>query len=286
MRAALAIALLTVAATAPEAAGAQGTRIDPDLDLTSVTPATHDGSVWRPTPWIQAAGPTGPSLAPPLLSLVLPGAGQHVLGQRRKWAYLAAEAAAWAFHLERRAAGRRYRDGYRDLAWEQARLPNGARVDGDFGYYETLRKWERSGAFDADPGLVGVQPELDPTTFNGSIWALAARIFLQGGVSVPEADPAYQAALAYYHERAYHAAMLWDWSAAPMARAEFGRLIDASDDRFRTATALLGVVLANHLLSAGDAFLAARGRPGRAQLRLVPIGSAAVAAVLVVGVGR
>ena len=54
-------------------------------------------------------------LAPAALSLVVPGAGQHVLGQRRKWAYLALEVAGWAFFVERRSAGSDYRNRYREL---------------------------------------------------------------------------------------------------------------------------------------------------------------------------
>jgi hypothetical protein len=211
-----------------------------------------------------------PPLTPTLLSLALPGAGQHVLGQRRKWAYLALEVAGWAVYLERRAAGGDYRDRYRDFAWDRARLQSGARVDGDFAYYETLSKWARSGAFDADPGLAGVQPEPDPATYNGSIWSLASQIFLPSGSPVPETDPTYQAALAYYQERAYATVMLWDWTGAlPGQREELGRLIEAGDDRFRQATTALGIVIANHLLSAGDAYLAARGLSSPARLRLV-----------------
>jgi len=49
------------------------------------------------------------SLAPTFLSLALPGAGQHVLGQKRKWAYAALEVVGWAVFLERRSAGNDYR---------------------------------------------------------------------------------------------------------------------------------------------------------------------------------
>jgi len=192
-----------------------------------------------------------------------------VLRQDRKWAYLALEVASWAVYLERRAAGNDYRDQYRDYAWNVARIQGAQRVDGDFAYYETLRKWERSGVFDADAATSGVQPESDVSTYNGSIWSLATGIFLPGGSGLPPTDPAYVAALAYYQERAYDANMLWLWPDAG-ARAEYGNLIDASDDRFRHATTALGVVIANHLLSAADAYLSARGRVGGARLRVLP----------------
>jgi hypothetical protein len=220
----------------------------------------------------QAAGrpaaSRGPLLAP-ALSLVVPGAGQHLLGQRRKWVYLALEVGALAFFVERRVAGGNYRDRYRDFAWENGRLQTAVRLDGGFAYYETLTHWTRSGVFDADAVTAGVQPEVDTATFNGSVWSLATRIFLPGGNPVPMTDPAYLSALAYYGEHAYGADMLWDWSGSPGAQSEFSRLVDESDRRYRHATATLGVVIANHLVSAVDAYLASRGAPATG-LRFLP----------------
>ncbi len=208
------------------------------------------------------------TLLPAGLSLVVPGAGQHVLGQRRKWAYFALEIAGWAFFVERRGAGSDFRDRYRDFAWDNARVQGSTRVDGDFKYYETLTHWARSGAFDGDALTAGLQPELDTGTYNGSVWSLAARLFLPSGTSVPPSDPAYQSGLAYYGQEAYGAEMLWDWSGEPGAQSEFSGLVETSDSRFRQATTVLGVVLANHLLSAGDAFVSSRREPGAARIRV------------------
>ena len=205
-----------------------------------------------------------------LLSLALPGAGQHLLGQRRKWVYLALEVLGWSFYVERRAAGADFRDQYRDLAWNEARIQSGTRIDADFAYYETLTSWTRSGAFDQEPITSGLQPEVDPTTFNGSIWELAARIFLPGGTGVPESDPSYQRALEYYTDRAYATEFLWDWTATGGAQQEFSRLITESDDRFRQATNALGAVFANHVLSSIDAYLSARGLSPPAEARIAP----------------
>lgn len=240
---------------------------------------------------VQTAPPPPPStLAPTLLSLALPGAGQHVLRQDRKWLYLALEVAGWAFWAQRRASARDYRDRYRDFAWERGRIQSGQRLDGDFEYYETLTKWSRSGSFDLDPGSAGVQPELDPSTYNGSIWSLATGLYLPPGPPPPETDPAYESALAYYQERAYGADQLWDWTAAPGDRQELARLIGASDDRFGQATTILGAVIANHLFSAADAYLSARGRAGPARLRIYPGdgfgGGGGWLVVLSVGYGR
>jgi len=178
--------------------------------------------------------------------------------------------AGWVFFVDRRAAGSDFRDRYRTLAWDEARTQLGPRRDGDFGYYETLTKWTRSGSFDADQETVGVQPESDSMTFNGSVWALSQQIFLPGGGGVPTDDPSYVRALEYYQERAYGPEFLWDWSGSPAAQQDFRGLITESDDRFRQATTAVGLVIVNHLISAADALLSSRGVQPPARLSLVP----------------
>lgn len=205
-----------------------------------------------------------------LLSLAVPGAGQRLLGQRRGWAYLAVETLGWGLWLERRRSGAAARDEYRDLAWERARLQIGPRMDGSFPYYETLSKWTRSGSYDEDALAPGVQPESDPAAYNGSIWALARELFLGGVPDPPESSPQYQRALAYYGERAYGVAFLWDWTGTGTAQEEFTSLIAKSDGRFRQATNVLGAVLANHVLASVDAYLSARGHASPVRLRLGP----------------
>jgi hypothetical protein len=203
------------------------------------------------------------------LSLALPGTGQLRDGKARGWAYLAAEAAGWGVWLQRRHRGAQLRDRYRDLAWERGRIQSGPRMDGDFPYYEALSKWERSGAFDA-AATPGIQPETDPDTFNGAIWALAAGIYLPGGTGTDSGTPGYDDALRYYETRAYGEAFLWDWSDAPEAQAELKHLIHDSDDRFQEATVVVGLVLANHLVSAVDAYLSTSFKSHEPQLQLHP----------------
>jgi len=201
-------------------------------------------------------------------SLVVPGWGQLARSQRRGWAYLAVEAVLWAVWAERRGAGADLRVAYRDLAWAEARQSVDGRVDGDWTYYENVSKWGRSGAFDRDPVTPDLQPEVDVSTFNGSIWALARQVYFGGGTPAP-GDPAYQQALSYYRQRAYPETLLWDWTGKEGALDRYKALIEESDDRFRQATAAVGAVLANHLLSATDAYLSAgAGRP--AGVRVVP----------------
>lgn len=204
---------------------------------------------------------------PAARSLVAPGWGQKELGQRRGIAYAVAEVALWALWAERRHHGASLRNAYRDLAWGEARLQGSPRSDPAWGYYETLSKWERSGWFDRNPALGGIQPEQDPATFNGSVWQLAVdRSFPRGTIPDP-GSPAYASALAWYAEHAWGEPYLWDWSGNPAALAEFKDLIHGSDRGFSQATAALGAVLANHLLSAVDAFVSAR-IPGETRMNV------------------
>lgn len=236
----------------------------------------------RPFPESAPGVSVSPGEDPPgaravLYSALLPGAGQFALGQRRWAAYTAAEVLGWVLFLDRRFEGLDLRDAYRDLAWTTARgggpVP---RVDGDFEYFETLTQWVRSGSFDHDPELPGVQPETDPSTFNGNVWALAREIFFEDpSEAVPSDDPRYRAALDYYRGRAYGTELEWDWSDAPEELESYRGLIRRSDDRLREATVWLGALAANHVLSAVDAFISSRlraatGASVRGALRVVP----------------
>ena len=227
----------------------------------------------------RAAGPT--SGAPEAAgvagrSMLLPGWGQHHLGQRRWIGYALVEVALWALWADRRGAGAEFRTEYRDLAWNVGRLQGATRVDGDWTYYERLSNWTRSGHFDGDAQQSGVQPEEDGSTYNGSIWDLAQRLFSTSGKAPNPDDPAYGRALAYYTDRAYGPEFLWDWTGKDAALADFNLLIERSDDRFRQATAAMGAVFANHLLSATDGFLSARvSRPAGIRVTTDPYGRGA-----------
>ena len=212
-----------------------------------------------------------------LYSLVIPGAGQRSLGQKRGLAYLALEAIAWVEFARARSDGGRLRDEYRTLGWDFARTFDGARIDGDFQYYETLTKFARSGAFDADMSTVGIQPESDPGTFNGSIWALAMDIFFSQGSAPGPGDPSFERALDFYRDRGYGEEFLWDWTGNTAEQGRFGRLIRESDNRFHRSSVMAGVLLGNHLVSALDAFLSARVLAATSgvldlNLRAVPVG--------------
>lgn len=209
-----------------------------------------------------------------LYSGVLPGWGQRRLNNGRWWGFLAVEIVGWGLLFERQRTGHDFRTRYRDLAWFVARRGTlGERMDGDFEYYEALGKYRASGAFDADPYVGGVQPETDTTTFNGAIWSLANEIFLVPGEQGPlgPGSPEYEHAMEYYASRSIGAEFQWDWNGDEVGRAEYDRLIRRSDAALRQVTTVVGVILANHLAAAFDAFITARLRTvdSTAEFRLV-----------------
>lgn len=196
-----------------------------------------------------------------LASLVLPGSGQGLQGQGRWVLYAALEVWSWARYADLRLHGDALAAEYRALALDVARRVGTGTRPGDFHYYESLAKpqYPASGAFDRDPDLPGIQPETTPFTFNAEIWELARGIYLPGGVVDP-ASPAYADAIRYYEERAIRPEFAWSWGANGLEQEVYRELIRDSDDARRSATSTLGIILANHLVSAIDALVTARLR--------------------------
>jgi hypothetical protein len=205
-------------------------------------------------------------------SMVLPGTGQYLLREERWVPYVVVEAWSLLTHLTLQHRGRSLQRSYRDLAWSVARRVSvGERRDTVWEYYEAMAFWQASGAFDLDPGRPGVQPEVDPTTYNGDIWRLARALFIPGGATVPEDSPEFRRALDYYLRHAIPPPYAWAWGASNLEQAAFRNLIRESDEAFRSATLRLGILLANHVVSAVDAFVTARLRadePGGIRLRI------------------
>ena len=216
----------------------------------------------QPPPPPQAASPRSLQAGKAvLLSAVAPGAGQWFLGQERWPAYAAVELWAWFQFLDRRREGRDLRKDYRDLAWFVARrVSTGPRTEAGWEYYEALSEFRSSGAFDVDPLSPGIQPETDEETFNGSVWALAREIYLPEDPESPseEGSEPYQLAQQYYLSRAYGSELAWDWGSNTLHLEEYGNLIQESDEALRRSTIMIGVILANHLLSAVDALASGR----------------------------
>ena len=223
---------------------------------------------------------TGPKDEPPgaltatLASAVLPGTGQILLRQRRAAAYLALEAAGLAVYLSQSRDGRRQRGRYREIARTVARSnlsPDGP--DGDWDYYERMDRFVASGEFDLVPGG-SIEPETDEETYNGSVWLLARQTFWRDPAAPPDPGSAeYAAAMRFYEERAAGVDMRWSWAGQAGEFGKFRAAIDASNSAFRSAGHTASLVIANHFLSAIDAYVSVRTR-----LRREPNGATSVTA--------
>ncbi|MGH7538238.1 MAG: hypothetical protein ACREMF_06365 [Gemmatimonadales bacterium] len=196
---------------------------------------------------------------PPLASLVVPGSGQLLTRRDRGLVYLAAEAFVLSRFLQLTHDAQRGANRYRNLAFLVARRGfTTVQRDTVFEYYETMEKFSASGEFDLDPGP-GLAPESDPATFNGSVWLLARRTFwVDPNTPPPPTSPEYQLALQFYRTQAVGPDFRWSWRDAPLEHQEFRATIRSSDDAFRRAQSQLGLLLANHLVSAIDALISSR----------------------------
>lgn len=199
-----------------------------------------------------------------LASAVLPGLGQAMLHQKRSAVYLVLEGAGLAYYFSQQHDGNKKRNEYRSLSRTVARAalsPNGP--DGDWDYYERMEKYVASGAFDRIAGG-DVDPETDPDTFNGAMWLLARQTYWRD----PETPPLlqseeYRAALTFYLDRAATPEFLWSWTSNAAAYQSYRSAIARSNSAFRNAEQTLSLVLANHFLSAIDAYTSVRMRVRR-----------------------
>ena len=150
-----------------------------------------------------------------------------------------------------------------------------------FEYYEQMQRFEESGAYDRDPGP-GFTPEENSLTYNGSMWLLARRTFWADPDVPPDPTSVeYQLALEFYRVRAVGPDFRWSWSNASLEQQVFRETIRRSDDSFRRAQVHLGLLLANHLVSAVDALISSRlaavaRRPTELRTVLGPDGGAVV----------
>lgn len=194
-------------------------------------------------------------------SAVVPGAGQALLGSGRAIAYGVAEVAGLVVYSVEQRDGTRQRNLYRELSRSVARaqfIPDGPA--GTWDYYERMEKYAASGSFDAVPGG-SIDPETDQSTYNGSMWLLARQTYWRDPTSSPSpGSPEYQAALAFYSKRAVSPEMRWSWLASPDGFLRYKRAIAGSNSAFKRAEQAVGLVIANHILSAVDAFVSVRLR--------------------------
>ncbi len=197
----------------------------------------------------------------PLVSAILPGAGQGLLRQQRGVVYAAAEGylVLQAIRSNRDAA--RERDAYREIARSVARAAfGGSRPDGDWPYYERMKSSLESGQFNRTPGN-GFTPEHDASTFNGSIWQLARETFWRDPETAPATtSPEYQRAIAFYQRRAATDEFRWSWRDAQLEQDVYRQTIVRANEASRRTKQVVGLLLANHALSLVDSYMSVRLR--------------------------
>ena len=247
----VATAILALSGVAAARAGAQ-TQLLMHTSPRHLEVAIHDSSYG------------GSSWLTPLASALIPGSGQLLRGQERGAIYLVAEAFLLQRFVSLWSQSHREEDMYRDLALKVARAPFAPMMrDTVFEYFEQMGRYGESGPYDTDPGPRLVPP-VDETTYNGNIWALARRTYFTSSTTPPDTSIAYQSALAFYRSHAIGPNYQWSWKQAGIEQDLFRQTIKQGDDTFRQATQQLGLLLANHFISAVDALVSERlSRHGR-----------------------
>lgn len=197
--------------------------------------------------------------ARPAASLLIPGTGQLMGGSDRAALYLVAEAFFLTRFLSLQRDGRHSANQYHDLAFSVARGAFGPAIrDTVWDYFEAMGKYVESGPFDTDPGP-NLVPPADELTFNGKIWRLARETYFQQPDSAPDpGSTEYARALDFYRRRAIGPNFRWSWRSAAIEQDLFRQTIRSSDEAYRRARTQLGLLMANHLLSAVDALIGSR----------------------------
>ena len=207
----------------------------------------------------QREEPSPSTLVRPLASLLVPGTGQLLAHQDRGAVYLAAEVYLVSRFLQLDHEAMQEAQRFQNLAFDVARrayLP--VRRDTIFEYYEQMERFAESGYYDSDPGSAFL-PELDPQTYNGAVWLLARRTYWENPDVWPDpTSPEYWRAVQFYQARAVGPNFQWSWRNHSLEHEVFRDYIKRSDTAFRRAQNQVGLLLANHVLSAVDALISAR----------------------------
>ena len=249
MRCVTFVAILVVAARAAHSQRADGNRAG------VVVPIHRDTAVRAPAfatlgSGAEAAGSRA-ALQPyaPLISALVPGGGQLILGDSRFTGYAVVEVLGWwKYRKDTREQAAQER-AYKELARLGGRANfSTALPDGDWTYYEAMRDRVESGVYSKN--LVGpVEPETDTSTYNGHLWELALRT-----------NPNAASALAQYERMAIRPEYRWSWLNANLQYDIFKRTTFKRDDAYYAAVQDLIVIGANHVISMVDAFATIRLR--------------------------
>lgn len=195
----------------------------------------------------------------PAASFLIPGSGQILAHQDRAAIYLGAEAYGLTRFIQLTLSSHRDATRFRDLAFQVARGAfSPVRRDTVFEYFETMQRYTESGQFDRDPGPA-FAPEADTTTYNGSVWMTARRTYWRDPNAPPDPQSLeYARAVQFYDAHAVGPGFLWSWRNSEQQLSVFRETIRKSDSEFRKAQDQLGILLANHLVSAVDALISSR----------------------------
>jgi hypothetical protein len=195
----------------------------------------------------------------PLASLIVPGSGQLMAHQDRAVIYFGIEAYGLTRYIQLTMASHQDANQFRDLAFDVARRAfNPTKRDTVFEYFETMQRFMESGQFDRDPGSA-FAPEIDTTTYNGSVWLTARRTYWRDPNAPPDPQSLeYARAVQFYTQHAVGAGYLWSWRNSEEQLSVYSETLRRSDSASRHAQDQLGILLANHLVSAVDAFISNR----------------------------
>lgn len=225
----------------------------PGAELRTLVTPSRDFPVFG----VDAQDSSGPWWAP-IASAIVPGSGQALQRKRRAIAYVAADGFLLAQYADALGNGRALRREYRVLARIARTFYTSRFPTGDFEYYERMEQFVESGAFDLNPGG-DLEPETDTLTFNGQTWRLARETFWDDpSVPPPRDSDSYRRALDFYARRAVAPDFRWSWRNAQLEQDLFRRTIQRSNSAFRLSSEYLGTIIANHALSAVDAFIIVR----------------------------
>jgi hypothetical protein len=177
-----------------------------------------------------------------LVSAIIPGGGQYILGNDRFIAYVAVEFLTWLKYAKDVREKSQSERSFRDVARRVARAnfsPNPS--DGNWTYYEAMRDYLESGNYSLSD--TELSPETDINTFNGYTWSVAQN-------TIPDSN----GQLAYYIAHAAHPDFRWSWQNAQLQYDQFIHLTENRNDAARAMTRDLTIIGLNHVLSLVDAF--------------------------------